>query len=160
MIEMVNTIYMSRKTIKEFGIKMGMKVLVMNVGDKLVQFLAIKNMSKDSKVYEMDVVAFGKSFKMREKNTDESLMKIMNGFNESTKAVRRGSVSNGTGNIETAVVVEEPVVVVEEPKVEVVKETEVAPVVEAETPVVEPSVTEEAPKVEEVKEAKPKKAKK
>ena len=153
---MVNTIYMSRKTIKDLGIKMGMKVLVMSVGDKLVQFVAIKNMSKESKVYSMDVVAFGKSFKMREKNTDESLMKIMNGFNESTKSVRRGSISNGTGNIETAVVVEEPVVVVEAPKVEVVKETEVAPVVEAETPVVEPAVTEESPKTE----AKTKKSKK
>jgi hypothetical protein len=144
MIEMVNTIYMSRKTIKDLGIKMGMKVLVMSVGDKLVQFVAIKNMSKESKVYSMDVVAFGKSFKMREKNTDESLMKIMNGFDNAPVVVEVAPV-----------VIEAPVV--EEPKVEIV---EVAPVVEAEAPVVEPAVTEEAPKVEEVKEAKPKKSKK
>lgn len=133
---MVNTIYMSRKTIKEFGIKMGTKVLVINAGDKLVHFLAIKNMSKDSKVYEMDLVAFGKSFKLREKNTDESLMKIMNGFNQS---------------IETVVSVEEPVAVIEAPIVDVVKENEVLPIVET-------AVTEEAPK-EEVKEVKSKKKK-
>ena len=140
---MVNTIYMSRKTIKEFGIKMGTKVLLMSVGDKLVQFLVIKNMSKESKVYSMDVVAFGKSFKMREKNTDESLMKIMNGFNNAPV-------------VEVAPVVVEVAPVVIAPTVEVVEETEVAPVVEVESPVVEAAGTEEAPKTE----AKPKKSKK
>lgn len=156
---MVNTIYMSRKTIKDLGIKMGMKVLVMSVGDKLVQFVAIKNMSKESKVYSMDVVAFGKSFKMREKNTDESLMKIMNTFINLPVPVVAKEMPVVDPN-PPAVVIEEPVVVVEAPKVEVVEPLEVAPVVETEAPVVEPAVTEEAPKVEEVKEAKPKKSKK